>query len=761
MIIKYLRIILLFIPLSLAVCGWSQGDVLVNTSYDWKADSLFIKKMKKQLNHIRQTEKRPTVALVLAGGGAKGASHIGVLKYLEEQGIPVDFVAGTSMGGLMGGLYSLGYSAVEIDSIVRSIDWNVMMSDNVPREFYSFNRRSYKSTYVIDIPFEGTQFMRSLPSGFMYGLNIYNLMSALSVGYQQATDFTQLPTPYCCVATEIVTQTEKHWTEGSMIDAMRSTMSIPGYFRPVRVDSMILADGGTKNNFPTDIAKAVGADIIIGVELTMPRDYKKVNNVADILMQTAQYSGGLEAHNRNVQNATIYITPDISGYGMLSFGKEEVADLITRGYTEAQKHAREIDSVAMLVGRKGRKLHNTKAINISDTAVRISSVEYVGGLSEKEQRYINQKIRIEKNELCDRKELEIVQSIIYGTMAFTDVTYRLLDDGEGGYKLQFRCTKRPPNSVNIGLRADTEEWFAALVDFGFGQNKIYGHSFHVALRLAKSPYLRLGWTFRPVKGPKVSAEFQTIYRTLYGSDNALFSRNYYEQSLRNTLKLYISDTHWSRVDLKFGARLEHQPFYRIFSETGMSQAFNWRTFHPYLFLRFVFDDEDVHYFPNKGFRVTTSYDYNFKNSHYLAASLRGVIPACSFLAIIPSIRGRYILGKDENYGEMNNYVGGVMEGRYYEHQMPFIGINGEKACHNILTIADVDFRFKVWKNCYLSAVGAVMHNCPLNLKEHNFVYAAALQFGYKSKIGPILANIHWNSFNTKKVGIYLGVGYDF
>ena len=92
-----------------------------------------------------------------------------------------------------------------------------------------------------------------------------------------------------------------------MVDAMRSTMSIPGYFMPVRVDSMILSDGGTKNNFPTDVAKAAGADIIIGVEMTMPRDYQKVNNMADVLMQTAQYSGGLEAHNRNVKNATVYI----------------------------------------------------------------------------------------------------------------------------------------------------------------------------------------------------------------------------------------------------------------------------------------------------------------------------------------------------------------------------------------------------------------------------------------------------------------------
>ena len=326
----------------------AQNSKLVNISYDPQGDSIFFAKMHRYMAEIRKT--RPTVAVVLAGGGAKGAAHIGVLKYLEEKGLPVDFVAGTSMGGLMGGLYAMGYSAVEIDSIVRSIDWNVMMSDDIPMGFYAYNNQRYKETYVIDIPFSRFAFKKSLPSGYLYGLNVYNMMSSLSVGYQQKMDFMDLPTPYACVATEIVTQTEKHWTSGSLIPAMRSTMSIPGFFRPVRIDSMILSDGGTKNNFPTDLAVAAGADIIIGVEMTMPRNYDDVNNVADILMQTAQYSGGLEAHNRNVKNTTVYITPDISGFGMLSFGTKEIATLIERGYNEAAKHEREIDSVVRIVG---------------------------------------------------------------------------------------------------------------------------------------------------------------------------------------------------------------------------------------------------------------------------------------------------------------------------------------------------------------------------------------------------------------------------
>lgn len=763
---KYLlnvRNILLVFMMSFLIGNLSaQNSKLVNISYDPKSDSVFFARMHKYMAGIRKT--RPTVALVLAGGGAKGAAHIGVLKYLEEKGIPVDFVAGTSMGGLMGGLYAMGYSATEIDSIVQAVDWNVMMSDNVPKTYYSYEKQLHKQTYVIDIPFKGKEFVRSLPSGFLYGLNVYNMMSSLSVGYQHDMDFMDLPTPYCCVATEIVSQTEKHWTSGPLIEAMRSTMSIPGYFRPVRVDSMILVDGGTKNNFPTDVAKAAGADIIIGVELTMPRDYGKVNNVADVIMQTAQYSGGLEAHNNNVKNTTVYITPDITGFGMLSFGTKEIATLIERGYKAAAEHERELDSLVRIVGNNGRKMYNKKAVNLSNTEVKITSVEYTG-VTEKEQDFLNWKIRLKADEYYGKEQLEIAQSVIYGMMAFSQVTYRLVSDGSDGYKLIFNCLKKHENSIGIGLRADTEEWFAALLNFGFGRNRIYGSEFDLILRLSTSPYLKLEYSFTPIRAPKFGASLKIHYRTLFG--NGLFRDPkdvYIEQLVHNELKVYIADTHWSRVDLSGGFRLEHQPYWRYFSSEGVSSGVNWKQFYPFVYLRFLFDNEDDRYFPNKGIRVSAAYDFDFKDKHYVSFAFKGTIPTCKIFSIIASVRGRYVLGGVAAYQYMYNYIGGTMEGRYYEHQMPFIGYNGGLMCGDILTTVDLDFRFKVYKNIYVSAIAAALHDGNVNDKklvmQNHAIFAAALQFAYKSKFGPLMANVHWNS-KQNRVGFYIGVGYDF
>ena len=757
--------VLLCLLLMVAAFGLkAQTDKLVNISYDPKGDSVFFAKMQDYMAHIRKTEHRPTVALVLAGGGAKGASHIGVMKFLEEKGVPVDFVAGTSMGGLMGGLYAMGYSAREIDTIVRSIDWNVMMSDNIPLEYYSYTRKNYKGTYLVDIPFTGIHFLRSLPSGILYGLNVYNMLSTLSVGYQQRMSFMDMPTPYCCVATEIVTQTEKHWTSGSLVDAMRSTMSIPGYFRPVRVDSMILSDGGTKNNFPVDVAEAAGADIIIGVEMTMPPNYTEVNNIADVLIQTAQYSGGLEAHNRNAKSATVYITPDISGFRTLSFGTEEIATLIWRGYTAAKGHEREIDSIVGLVGNGGRQLHHPKAVNVAKTPVRITSVDYEG-LSFKEERYINEKVRMKLGEYYDEEDFEIAQSIIYGTMAFSQVNYLLEPDGEDGYELLFRCQKRPVNSLGIGVRADSEEWFAALFNFGFGQNKLFGFDFDATIRLSISPYLLLEATYQPLWGPKIGINMKTQYRAQLGLFPDEYGKRYYKQLWRNEARAFIASTRWSQVDLQGGIRIEHIPYYMQYGlgqDTINVSGWDWKNYYPYLYLRLVYDNENQRYFPERGVKLTASYDYNLKRTHYAGLNFEGVIPVCKFFTILGSINGRYILGDKALNQNMFNYVGGTMAGRYYEQQIPFIGFNGEIVCDNLLTTASLDFRFKIAKKYYISLVGAAMHEggSLKDLQAKHAVYAAALQFGYKSKLGPLMANLHWNSL-SKKFGFYLGLGYDF
>ena len=207
--------------------------------------------------------QRKKVGLVLSGGGAKGVAHIGVLKVLEEAGIPIDYIAGTSMGSLVGALYAIGYDAHTMDSLVRRQDWTFLLSDKVYRYNLPFSEKEETEKYLVSVPIKNNREIK-IPSGFISGQNIYNLFSDLTIGYHDSLDFKKLPIPFACVASNLVDGQEVIQDCGVLPLAMRASMAIPGAFAPVRKDGMVLVDGGISNNFPVDIAKAMGADIIIG-----------------------------------------------------------------------------------------------------------------------------------------------------------------------------------------------------------------------------------------------------------------------------------------------------------------------------------------------------------------------------------------------------------------------------------------------------------------------------------------------------------------
>jgi NTE family protein len=244
--------------------------------------------------------QRPKVGVVLCGGGAKGAAHVGVLKVLEENGIPIDCIAGTSMGAIVGGLYAIGYSAAELDSLIMAQDWNYVMSDRIPRRNTYFEQRKYQDNYLLRIPFgagdysrlgprpqprrgEGGSLLDNIPIAMVNGQNIYNLFTRLSVGYQDSLDFSRMPIPFACVAVDLIGKKEVVFHGGNFVDAIRASMAIPGYFSPVRLNDMVLIDGGALNNFPVDVAKAMGADIIIGVKLgELSDEAPEINSIGDL-----------------------------------------------------------------------------------------------------------------------------------------------------------------------------------------------------------------------------------------------------------------------------------------------------------------------------------------------------------------------------------------------------------------------------------------------------------------------------------------------
>ena len=293
---------------------------------------------------------RKKVAVVLSGGGAKGMAHIGVLKVLEKAGIPIDIITGTSMGSIVGGLYAIGYNAQSLDSVARAQDWGFVISDREDLRSQNLDDQKKDYTYIISSGVIRGKRDRNA-GGIIKGKNLAELFEKLCVGYTDSLNFSRdLPIPFACVATDIISYTEYDFHSGRLPEAMRASMAIPAVFSPVRIGNMVLVDGGLRNNYPVDIARQMGADIVIGVSVhDHPMTVDDVWGTMSVLSQIvdANCKNKFE-ENKAATDVFMYVDPE--GYGAASFSAAAIDTLIRRGEEEAMRHWDEIVALKKRIG---------------------------------------------------------------------------------------------------------------------------------------------------------------------------------------------------------------------------------------------------------------------------------------------------------------------------------------------------------------------------------------------------------------------------
>ncbi len=259
----------------------------------------------------------PKVGLVLSGGGARGFAHVGAIKVLEEIGIPIDFLAGTSMGSIIGGLYASGYTAQDLGTVIHEVDWEDVFSDTPPRELWSYQKKRDSSKYILNVSFNRKGFV--MPQGLTSGQKISNLMAFLTLSVSDIHDFDNLPIPYRAVAADIVTGEEVVLDHGSLAEAMRASMSVPGVFTPITRDGHLLVDGGIVNNLPVELVKEMGADIVIAIDISSPlKSKEELGNPISILNQMVGLQM-MKTTQAQRQAADIVIIPDLGQYSSASF----------------------------------------------------------------------------------------------------------------------------------------------------------------------------------------------------------------------------------------------------------------------------------------------------------------------------------------------------------------------------------------------------------------------------------------------------------
>ncbi|MBR1489438.1 MAG: patatin-like phospholipase family protein [Bacteroidales bacterium] len=788
-------------------------------------DSLAVARVRAKMDSIRQY--RPTVAVVLGGGGARGMAHLGVLRYLEEMGIPVDLVGGTSMGGLVSGLYSLGFGAEYLDSLVRAIDWTVMMSDKIPDSFQTYKVRRNKERFALTVPFHyddedmrnrimrQTRFNKNyeqsdtrsgdmsqemmakigmgLPDGFLFGYNVRNTLSSVTVGYQDSVAFDQLPVPFFCVATDMLSMNEKNWTAGSLVDAMRSTMAIPGYFRPVRIEGMVLVDGGTRNNFPVDIAKAMGADIVIGSEMPTPRTLADLGGLANLIMQNITLMS-VDICEANRKNTDILLQHELKGYTMLSFDSKSVDDIIAQGYAKAVENKEAFEKIAKRVGAAAGApgapaQERRQAIDLAKRKVRVGEIRYEG-VTEKESQYIISPALLPRDGMYGREEIEGILSALYGTKAFESVTYRV-SGAEEPYTLIFDCQKGQTSEAGVGLHVDLDEAIYLGAHLGIGTRRLSGLRFVSELKIGQVSQLDLDLSYKPLAQlPVVGVTWKNSYRNFsYRIDDDAQARTFSKaryNGVNSRVEVYAEDAHMVYGNVRFGAAYEMEPY-----ENYLDDQLHWegwdlksRWFSTFASLRY--DTFNESYFPTRGYRLKLDTRYVFDGysiyledkgmeagEHYEGevppysvgtAHASVALPLGRVVVLQPSV---YFGWQTEQPGHLNFIhtlaAGGTLASRYIDNQIPFFGFSqGFFVCDSFAATAQMDVRFRLNHKNFLTVRGGVFQDkgeLADLVKTPLSAYAFGAEFGQKTIVGPMKFGAQW--CNKTGFSVALSVGFDF
>ena len=397
----------------------------------------------------------PSVGLVLSGGGAKGMAHIGALKVIEEAGVKIDYIGGTSMGAIVGALYASGYSASELDSLFRNTDLASLIQDNFPRGAKSFYEKEDSERYALTLPFN--DFKITFPRGLSGGQNIYNELAGLLYHVRNVQDFKNLPIPFFCIATDIETGSEVVLERGYLPEAIAASGSLPSLFEPIEVDGRILIDGGVLNNYPVEELKARGAEVIIGVDVQHGlRDREELLSATEILLQINNFRT-VGAMKDKAGMTDIYIKPDMDQFSVIDF--EYKGAIIKEGETAARLNQHALEELAEKQGAS-RQVH-IPVPNLDSLVVNRLILE---GNDNYTRAYVKGKLRFSLAEQIAYSDLTQGIGNLAATGNFNTIRYKLRSKGLGEDMVLKLAESEDKTLIRVGAHYDDLYKSAAMIN---------------------------------------------------------------------------------------------------------------------------------------------------------------------------------------------------------------------------------------------------------------------------------------------------------
>ncbi len=734
-------------------------------------------------------DTRKKVAVVLSGGGAKGMAHIGVLKVLERAGIPIDIITGTSMGSIIGGLYAIGYNANSLDSMVRVQDWSYVITDKEDLTKQSLTDRKKQNTYVFSRGITVGK-VNYNDGGFIQGKNLAELFQQLCYGYTDSLDFSSdLPIPFSCVATNVIDNSEYDFHCGRLPVAMRASMAIPAAFSPVRLGDKVLVDGGLRNNYPADIAREMGADIIIGVTVQgEPKIANDMGRTMSILSQIIDVNCKNKL-DENLAITDLHVQVNTKGYNAASFSLTAIDTLIRRGEEEAMRHWNDLMALKKLIGIddsfKPIKRHPKNPTVMTDKH-RVTGYVFEN-MTPQDVRFIKHKFGISniiddvnhlprhmidlasplKHDTIDAKLQQELTTTMRMDLFYQTAECRLEPDGTG-VRVILTAGNRKTNQAYVGLRYDSEEYAAVQLGADFPIKASVPMDIDVTLRLGKRNMAKGELTMhtQTITCPRVVAGFYRNDIDIY-KEGDLSYNILYNQLQAELIPINLDLRHFN---LQMGVRYDYM-HYRNTLEAKHILDVDLKDEHFISYrARVNYNSEDNWYFPTRGSRFYAEYSYMTDNFAQLdgkagmsdvRANWRKSFTLGSRFTLQPMFYGRLLLGANVPTG-FENTVGGEWFGHYVEQQMPFAGIGNLEHVNRQFIAAQLQSQLRMGNKHYLlfRIAGAQQSRKLKEILDHRTVLGAQLAYYIDTMFGPLGASLGYSTY-TKKPYLYVNLGFEF
>ncbi len=431
----------------------------------------------------QSSEEKREIGLVLSGGGALGLAHVGVLEYIEELNVPIDRIGGTSMGGIVSGLYALGYDAEALKEVALNSDWDYLLSNEFDRTKAPLTAKNYQERYLLSLARSKNQI--GFTSAFIDGINIYQLLQSLTFPVPIDKDFETLPIPFYCVAVDLERGREVIQDKGYLPDALLSTMTIPAVFNPVEKDSFLLVDGGVLNNFPVKEIRRRGADVVVGVRLITAKEEQEYSGPFEVLGRTYEIVTE-EARKAYEGDCDICIDVPLQDYSVADFNKAD--SLVAIGRRAAQQYREELLALKASAGSAPRprpiQLTDLREMQLTLKRIDIYGNEHVP------DRYIRNTLKLKKGQTYLLSEIQKGIERLQAGQQFKGIQYNFLREGSEGTIMQIEVAEKNRATFNIGANYNSDFGLSLLLHPQFRNWRGFGNVVDMELRISRNPYLR-------------------------------------------------------------------------------------------------------------------------------------------------------------------------------------------------------------------------------------------------------------------------------